>query len=430
LVPKVNPHEYEAIIEYCIEYGKMGGEEKIYYLLQGLDCGLLEYPDRMMHFDSKKLNEYPILEILASATGGGKTRPSREDLRNWAKIDGDKNAPGDDFNQWFWTYASHAPRVLQRADKTLSQGTNRMDHDDVTATIAFVESSTIKQMLKLSYGGEYGLPATGFGNMSVAYLQYIDNWAKNAEYIDNSVEHLKRFVNAFTSYYSVTRGRMWKKKDYFRFTETSLNDPNGPRAVGIYKTHGKARGVKTTKQFMDKTKDLMSVLDQELFSRLFDEKISASTDEGKKYVRETVAWIKQRYGDPNIFGVEDPKTYDELIDVGLPKIVEVLMSGDEGKARIKNLIKQVKTDIGSTVGEDGLTNFGSIIDSSHYHQDNFAEIRDNNIKNLPVENYNTSGPNQTPGKASNNTIDFAAASRKRKNKRDQNSGDIGLSKAA
>lgn len=376
--PRVNPHEFEAIIEYAIEQGKMSPEGKLYYLIQGIDCGLLEYPDRLVFFNSK-LNLFPALEAISSETARGK-RPTRADISNWARFDKENNSPGDDFVQWYWTLVSHKPKVLQRVDSTLSRGANRMDHDDVVGAVAFGDANTVKNMLTKSSGGEYGLPQTGFMNVPVGYLKYLDNWALNAKYIDNAVIQLKRFAASFSLFYSVTQEdkRMYKNKDFYRYSEHLRNDPNGPRQKGAYLTQ-QNRGIKTVNDYLERTKALLSQLDKPLFDKIFDPEISQDPEKFKR----TISWMKQYTQKSDLFGAHDPKKYEELIEQGLPKILEAILSGTQGKERVRNMVAAVKGDIKSTVGDAGLHNFDDVVNENHFDEPLMHQLAGKNLDNLP-----------------------------------------------
>lgn len=383
--PKVNPHEYEAIVEFAIKQGKMSPEAKLYFLIQGVACGLLEYPDRLSYFNGDMLNSFPALEIITSDTGRG-GNPTREDILNWAKIDGHKNSPGSDFIQWFWTIVSHKPKILQRIDKTLTQGANRMDHDDVVGAAAFGDANTIKKMLDKSMGGEYGLPQTGFMNIPVAYMQYLDNWALNSKYIKDSVIQLKRFISAFSVFYSVTQEdkRMYRNRDFYRFSSHLRHDPNGPRSRDSYSTFAdnEKRGVKTVHQFLERVKDMISQLDQPLFDKIFDPDITHGANKNEK-LAQSIAWMKDHTGNPKLFGDYDPKNYEELVEQGIPKVLEHLLSGPQGKERIGKLISGVKQDIKSKVGGEKLRNFEQVVSDNQFEEATMDTISADNAQNLP-----------------------------------------------
>ena len=172
---KVDPMEYEKIVDYAIENGKMGAEEKLYYLIQGIGCGLLS-PDRGSALNSKYINNYPVIDVFGSGTSRGK-KPNLKDVREYAAYNWDENEPGAAFTNWFHSYAMRLERVHQRVDKVVTQGVGQ-DHDDATALLAYLNDTTTEEMLRKQATG-YSMPLTGIQNMTVALSHWVDTAAYN-----------------------------------------------------------------------------------------------------------------------------------------------------------------------------------------------------------------------------------------------------------
>ncbi|EKD48064.1 MAG: hypothetical protein ACD_65C00135G0001, partial [uncultured bacterium] len=102
------------MIHYDIKYGKGSGESKLYYIIQGVACGLLSR-DVASRVNSEFINDYPVIDIFGSSTDEGK-KPTMNNIKKWAMLDGDLNKPGGEFKDWYQSYVIHRPRVYQRID--------------------------------------------------------------------------------------------------------------------------------------------------------------------------------------------------------------------------------------------------------------------------------------------------------------------------
>lgn len=83
--PTFDPLAYEKIIDYAIKYGKMGSEQKLYFLIQGIAWGILP-PDRGSVLNSIYINEYPAIDYFGTATSRGK-KPTLENFEEVAALD-------------------------------------------------------------------------------------------------------------------------------------------------------------------------------------------------------------------------------------------------------------------------------------------------------------------------------------------------------
>ncbi|MFA5792496.1 MAG: hypothetical protein WC897_01340 [Candidatus Gracilibacteria bacterium] len=281
---KVDPIFYEGIIDYCIQQGKIGAEEKMYYLIQGIASGLLA-PDRGSVLCSQRINSYPILDYFGSATSRA-ARPTLDDLEVIASYD------KDTFNEWFHTKGMLYAKVTQRVDKTLTQG-NKLDHDDLRAFLGYMSGGTTEAMLK-KYGDGYRLPLTGIQNATTAMLFFMDNIAENfgnldPEGTDRSAEQLQRFVDSFVRFDSILGNRMYEgDKDIFRWDSTSLDA--SPRAAGdLAGMYGRGKEM-TCRKNMNQVQEYIKMLDPEFFGAIFGGKIKG--DE-----RKWATYLKTEYPD-------------------------------------------------------------------------------------------------------------------------------------
>jgi hypothetical protein len=324
---KVDPILYEKIIEYAIYYGKMGPEEKLYYLIQGIATGLLA-PDRGSVINSAKINDYPSIDWFGSPTARG-PKPTLADVQEVAQYD----EPG--FFDWYHRVAMTCDRVTQRVDKTLTQG-NKLDHDDLTAFLAYMSETTTDTMLGKNTDG-FRLPLTGVQNGTISMLHYMDNMAENADLMPNTPEAFTRFVGSFARYDAITMNRMYRRQgnDYFRWGLVDYNAK--PRYVGFYKeVYG--RDQLTAKQNMEKVRGYLSVLDPIFFDKIFNySKAEMKDSEAQAIAQEAI----DRYGTEDVFAGDIPKTVDELYQAASKLTAFVLRQHPE---KFQEMRKKIKSE--------------------------------------------------------------------------------------
>lgn len=294
---KVDPILYEQIITYSIKYGKMGAEEKMYYLIQGIATGILA-PDRGSVINSNDINAYPAIDWFGSPTARG-SKPTIEDVQEVAQYD--KVA----FDDWFHRVAMTSDRVTQRVDKTLTQG-NRLDHDDLTALLAYMGETTTETMLQTNNDG-FRLPLTGVQNGTVSMMFYMDHMAENYNKMSNWKEAFSRFVGTFSRYDAILMNRMYNNnRGYFRWDPATYNaDPRANK--GYDALYG--RGSMSCRDNMEKVRKYLSYLDPVFFGAVYDYSSSKMTNERAK---EIVKEITDRYGTDKMFDGSVPNSVDEL----------------------------------------------------------------------------------------------------------------------
>lgn len=295
---KIDPHEYEQILWYSLEAGKMTPEGKLYYIIQGIACGLLA-PDRGSAFASKFINQYPAIDVFGSETSRGE-KPDLRDVQEWATMNYGDNEPGVIFNEWFHNHVMQLPRVTQRGDKALTGG-NKLDHDDSTPFMAYLSDSTMKTLLSLSAQGSYNLPMTGIQNASVAMLHYMDTRAEAKPTNDPKVlqqrkKDLRRFIATFMLYDGITSDRMYRgNQSYFRWGASGAEDQS-PRSDGLYKANYGRNGL-STKDYLRKVRGYISKLDPQFFEPIFKNEVRSNEE-----VQAHIAKIQARYPGQKIFG--------------------------------------------------------------------------------------------------------------------------------
>jgi len=334
---KVNPHEYERIIDYAIEQGKMAPEHRLYYVIQGVATGLLPM-SRIRYYDAKWLNTLPAIQVFSSPTARG-DKPTMLDIKEWAQYDADANTVGSAFRFWYHTYVSYIPNVRDRLDKTLTQGNNRMDHDDFASTAGYSGATTIEQALRNQSTGGYAYPITAYPSAAAGYNFALRTFAeaqiKNIEMGADKgdvMPELARLLNSFVRYDAITDNRMYRSQGstFFRITEDLKRKPPRMNYGGIFNK------TLTAGEYIDETRKIMEQLDSEIMPEIF--KVNSETD--KDDIAKLVQRIEDKFGTPkkSVFK-SPPKNGDELLsqfDVVAARIIE--QNTDAVTKLLKNLV--------------------------------------------------------------------------------------------
>ncbi len=276
---QVDPLLYEKIIDYAVNAGKMDAESKLYYLIQGIACGLLA-SDRGSALNSVYINKYPAIDYFGSGTKRA-LRPTLEDIKEIAELD------YSGFLEWFHTKCMTLEKITQRVDKTLTSAGSGVDHDDFTAYMGWMGEGTAETILKSMSDG-FRIPLTGLQNATVSMINMLDTFAEHPD-MHRSKEQLQRFIGAFTRFDAITTDKMYTgSKDYFHFDSTSYNQQ--PRTMDAYaEVYG--RSGYTCANNMDVVRNHIKVLDTEFFGALYDGKIR-----NNKQALDLIKRMETKYG--------------------------------------------------------------------------------------------------------------------------------------
>lgn len=301
--PEVDAHEYEGAIEYCTKQGKMSPQARMYYLIQGMACGLLA-PERGKVLDAQLLNEMPALELFNRESG-----LTMADIMSIAALDKDKFEPGIQFKTFFTSEILHNQSVYERVQKALSGSRAGMDHDDFAAYSGLLETKEMLNLMKRGASG-FTLPKTAMPNATVGFLDYIDIMAHTYHKVPRKESQLARYVNTVLLYNNISNGNMYQndKEGYFRYGANEAED-TVPRAAGSV-MRGGAVDKWSARKFLDEAMDMISPLDKDGVFDFINKKGAHGPDEVKAFV----ARVKTRYNNQPIFGEPDPADYDALVN--------------------------------------------------------------------------------------------------------------------
>ncbi len=268
----VNPHYYESIIEGSIKNGKMGAEEKMFYLIAGLTAinpnshppmPLLSY-ERVGELNSKYLAQFPLMDFFTEETvedpilgkdkdGKTKTRKQKmEDFQEYVdryfrrevygyKEDGKEQGfkPGPAFSRFMWEKMLPTDSVRTRISKGLRSAEN-MDHDDAHMYIPPATYEEIKRLCGPSTGNKAYFTPAGYANGYPGFNQWITTLANVIEEDtdtssrEKKVDSLQSAVNSFVIFDLILSNSIYKDdKQYTRldthhYKRGAVNDPQIP----------------------------------------------------------------------------------------------------------------------------------------------------------------------------------------------------------
>ena len=345
----VDAMEYEQVIQYAIDKGKMQPYQRLYYVIQGIDTGLLERK-RGSELDSKTLNHYPPIEFFS---GGHKV--GYGEVKALARIDSDQYEPSIAYGHHFQSEIMNIKEVRERLEKTVTAGSPKLDHDDFISYGAYLDDRTMETLLKQRSDGS-PLPVTGYINITASMLNYLDMLSYSYDDMDDNERELSRFLSVFMNFDNITRGRKYaaKSSEYFKWGSTGT-DTREPRASGSF--YRGAEYSATARGYIDKVKGLIKEFDPVFFNFIYQDTIPGN-DEVERFAKQ----LQAKYPGQAIFGDQQlPKTYDALLDVA-GAYFRFIVSSDKKKVQV--LLKKVREDQKNDAGGEPAKAFAKAIEKS------------------------------------------------------------------
>lgn len=229
-----DPIKFESIIRYAVDQGKMKAEARMRLMVRGLATGLLPF-DRGVNITDKN-NTYPPFDWFDTGHGRG-DKPTIDDIK---ELDAYAKDPV------MWDYYMHKrvmynEQVYQRLDKTLTQGSHRVDHDDAPMLAGYLSLGTVKDMLTQKTSGGYGMPKTGLLSLATGNEFWLDMYAELYAGRDQKINNreIVRFASQFLMYEGILNRRAYKTTNMFRMEPSDAEQK--PRTTGKYaKVFGRA----------------------------------------------------------------------------------------------------------------------------------------------------------------------------------------------
>ncbi len=186
---EVNPHLFEEHIHYAMRNGKMGMEDKFFYLIQGVARGLLNV-DRLRSFngqEGKILNAFPFIDFF------DKKNNTLDEIRTIAESITNKKAPyTPDYRTTYLLYEEvrRNKAVRDRAAKGIKNSQN-VDHEDLPMLISLLDYGNINQATGIAGGQLWRVSAPAMKNIYVGYNSLFQYYAIRARMILEGVSGVK-----------------------------------------------------------------------------------------------------------------------------------------------------------------------------------------------------------------------------------------------
>ncbi len=319
---KANPIEFESIIRYGVEQGKMKMEDRLNLLVRGVALGLLSF-DRGINATDKN-NNYPPYDFFETATGRS-GKPTYDDVLEWAEY---AKSPET------WDYFMHKAdgvmnnnKVNERLIKTMTQGSHRLDHDDAAGIAGYLTMDITKDLLKVKTQGGYGMPVTGLKSLSTGnefWLRMFSEEYEKRSPADRKNEMI-RFASQFMMMDGIMNERAFKGQDFYRLKAgPDRSDP--PRFdrggyAKVFKVKGDYNVKAGTADIISYVAGKIAMLDPEephLLQKMLKNEIKTDTQ-----AKEICAQLEAQSGG-KMFDGSPPTKIDDLY-AALPKYFEYIL---------------------------------------------------------------------------------------------------------
>ena len=216
----VDPHEYEGLILFMVEYGKGGMHDKIYYMVEGVAARnadgrtILPY-DRMAHINSEVMVRFPLLQYMCDSMNreGGSHKPTIDDYEYWANIfdRGDVGNPENCYptaavDDFLWEEALSSRSTRQRINKAFRDG-ERIDHDDMYGYVPPATVQVVNDACKALSGSKKFVTIEGYANVFPGFSKYFETLVKTG-----NTKRMQQAVKSYVRFESIMTDR-WKKGD-------------------------------------------------------------------------------------------------------------------------------------------------------------------------------------------------------------------------
>ncbi len=179
---EVNPHLYEGIIFYAMRNGKMSMEEKFFYLVKGVEIGLISV-DRLRAFSGENfgiLNTFPFIDFFST----GQNCSMHEIKKISAQITesgpgSDPFAPGNGMTKFLLDVVAFDNSVKIRVNKGL-KGAEKIDHEDIPMLLTQVDFAGVNNIINFTSGSQAKVSAAAMMNGYVGYNSFMKYFGMKA----------------------------------------------------------------------------------------------------------------------------------------------------------------------------------------------------------------------------------------------------------
>jgi len=178
----VNPYAYEKLIHYAMMMGKMSMEDKFFYLIQGVDTGLLPL-ERINILNKEVLGNFPFIDFFTSQNNTHQEiKALAKRLRESEGIkDKARYSPGQKTKVWLQLVVAQDESTRQRAAKVMSRGGDQIDHEDIPMLVSILDLNDLDELLSVQRGSQQRVTKEGLKNAYVGYGNVFQTYAQLAK---------------------------------------------------------------------------------------------------------------------------------------------------------------------------------------------------------------------------------------------------------
>ncbi|PIR48726.1 hypothetical protein COU80_03445 [Candidatus Peregrinibacteria bacterium CG10_big_fil_rev_8_21_14_0_10_55_24] len=161
-----NPYIYEKCIQYAMKFGKMTMEEKFFYLIKGIEVGILPI-ERLNLLNKELLVNFPFMDFFTR-----KNNSIHEIRRMAAQITEpapNQFKPGLRAKVWLQFVVARDEDTRSRAAKIMSRAGDSIDHEDIPMMTTIFDQGDMNELLSVIRGSQQRVTQEGLKNAYVGY---------------------------------------------------------------------------------------------------------------------------------------------------------------------------------------------------------------------------------------------------------------------
>ncbi len=328
-------HLFDELIKYGLETGAFSTHEGLYWVVQGLACGIIP-PSRAAQYRDTFLNDYPAIEFINGAhplLGYPEKPVPVEFFRKIARF------TEKQFQVFFYDYVFEYPAVKERLDKTIGSG-RPVDHDMSAGLFPFFSTTSMNSVLSKSQTGGISMPETGLlsgtqAMESIFKMRIAEGGPRNMEFLYNFADSAVLFDGVLTGKLHVNNS------SYGRLSPHSMSKKSRSHAEFENLTGDKD---KTMRANLDSIEDKLKMLEPKFFDILFSNRREVKTED---HIRDTIAGIESEYGiaKGTLFDGRTPKTPEELAAL-TGVLLKKILAQPKGEANFRKLQTSIRDELG------------------------------------------------------------------------------------
>jgi hypothetical protein len=166
LPENANPYIYEKCIQYAMKNGKMSMEDKFFYLIKGIEAGILPL-ERLNLLNKELLVNFPFMDFFTRKNN------SIHEIRRMAtqitEPAPNQFKPGLRAKVWLQFVVARDEDTRSRAAKIMSRAGDSIDHEDIPMITAIFDQGDMNELLSVIRGAQQRVTQEGLKNAYVGY---------------------------------------------------------------------------------------------------------------------------------------------------------------------------------------------------------------------------------------------------------------------